>query len=349
MTIQNSTTLKPSTAHSTIAHASTGVYKNYYLGLVKSSDGVDIGMGCYDDKGQFIVLINNRNATNPTYLELVDFLQKDKTEQFPYIYKSEIKYSIGTAESNVDVKRIYDIIDGLAIPTNPYKCGDFAERLHNNAELAGIRCGYVDVELSGYVDRNNLGIPSNSGHALVIFQTTDRGLIYVDDTGNLASDVSEDRVAYLEKGQPYGCIGLEVASTFGFDYSGYNKWLAQRDTRKDLLNKYEVFEVEQAALQKQYDSLHTQYEVLKKQYDLIVGGRATLPSDEYKQAMIIYNQMTPLYNQLVSFSTQMKSLYDHMVVLNNQMENLDNKIGQIWESLGIVTDYDVTWDGEWEN
>jgi len=51
----------------------------------------------------------------------------------------------------------------------------FAERLHNDAEMAGIRCAYVSLELSGYTDPNNFGISSDTGHALDAFQTTDRG------------------------------------------------------------------------------------------------------------------------------------------------------------------------------
>jgi hypothetical protein len=160
----------------------TGVYKNYFLGLV--NDGGNLGGdGCYDDKGKFIVLINNKNAENPTYARLINFLQTDKTDQFPYKYTGLSMGSyFGTAESRVDLNRIQSIIDGAVQPNPPNVCGDFAERLHNDAEMAGIRCAYVSVDLSGYTDPYNYGIPSDSGHALVAFQTTDKGLIYIDDT-----------------------------------------------------------------------------------------------------------------------------------------------------------------------
>ena len=56
-----------------------------------------------------------------------------------------------------------------------YMCGDFARDVHNNAELAGIRAAYVAVELpSAY-------------HSLNAFQTTDRGLVFIDCTGREAS------------------------------------------------------------------------------------------------------------------------------------------------------------------
>lgn len=158
----------------------TGEYKNYYLGLPGLA-----GNGCYDDTGFFIVLINNKDATNPTYNQLVSFLRQDKTDELPYNYKlPALGMYYGTAESHVDLKNIQEIIDGKAQPKPPNICEEFAERLHNDAEMAGIRCGFVNVDLSGYSDPYRYGIPSNTGHSLNAFQTTDRGLIYVDDTNS---------------------------------------------------------------------------------------------------------------------------------------------------------------------
>lgn len=169
----------------------TGKYGNYYLGLVSFSSGevqgsssgeVLAGDGCYDDTGDFIVLINNKNATNPTYTQLVSFLQNDKTDQYPYITTNKklgLDYEL--AESQVDLKNIQNIIDGTAQPSNPDVCGDFAERLHNDAEMDGIRCAYVYLSLS-------TGL-----HAIDAFQTTDDGLIYIDDTGIPASTYGPSR------------------------------------------------------------------------------------------------------------------------------------------------------------
>ena len=162
----------------------TGVYGNYYLGLVDTPSGIIGDDGCYDDTGNFIVLINNKNAANPTYAQLLNFLQNDTTDKYPYVFTGlSPGYYSGTAEGHVDLTRIQKIIDGKAQPSPPDICGDFAERLHNDAEMAGIRCAYVSIDLAGYTDPNNYGIGSNSGHALDAFQTTDKGLIFIDDTG----------------------------------------------------------------------------------------------------------------------------------------------------------------------
>jgi len=160
----------------------TGEYGDYHLGLVYTADGVLGGAGCYDDEGEFIVLINNEGAIDPSYSRLVNFLQQDDTDQFPYVYDYAVDFYYGSAESNVNLSHVQGIIDGASQPNSPNMCGDFAERLHNNAELAGIRCGYVDVELA-----------DGTNHACNAFQTTDRGLIYVDVTGWGAGTLHPDR------------------------------------------------------------------------------------------------------------------------------------------------------------
>ena len=198
-TTTNSTV--PSTTYSGI-NSKTGVYGNYFLGLIKESSGTEV-----NSYGDFIVLINNKNAKNPTYAQLLDFLMQDKTDQYPYKYVMPLLTPYyGTAESHVDLGNIKAIIDGTIQPNPPRICADFAQRLHNDAELAGIRCGYVTMTVTGYSDPAGLGISSNSGHAIDVFETTDRGTIYIDDTGNADSygpPNNDAIVAVVQVGTPY--------------------------------------------------------------------------------------------------------------------------------------------------
>ena len=69
-----------------------------------------------------------------------------------------------------------DKTDEKAYVSGVYMCGDFASDVHNNAERAGIRAAYVAVDLPG------------GYHALNAFKTTDRGLVFIDCTGLLASE-----------------------------------------------------------------------------------------------------------------------------------------------------------------
>jgi hypothetical protein len=101
---------------------------------------------------QLTPTITQPQLKDPTWVQLVSFLQNDKTDQRPYVY-----------------------------PT--FVCYDFACTLQDNAHEAGWKCAIVEVQLSGYPDFYDYGIPSNTGHECNLFQTTDRGSIYIDCTG----------------------------------------------------------------------------------------------------------------------------------------------------------------------
>jgi hypothetical protein len=114
---------------------------------------------------------------DPTWSELLDFLQADDTDTHPYVY-----------------------------PT--FVCENFAEMLQNHAKKAGWRCAIVTVQLSGYPDFYHYGIPSNTGHALNAFQTTDRGLVYVDDTRAQGGPANQDNTVDVEIGKQYVPMAL---------------------------------------------------------------------------------------------------------------------------------------------
>lgn len=116
--------------------------------------------------GHRITLRNNPQASDPSWEQLKTFLRLDDTDQIPY-------------------------------DLNKFVCADFAEKLHNNAEIAGIRAAYVCIKLgpSSYY-------PVSGGHALNAFQTTDRGLVYIDCTG-FKPGVNADKIVDVVVGQEY--------------------------------------------------------------------------------------------------------------------------------------------------
>lgn len=165
-----------------------GTQHRYYIGLVKAPDGVVV-----NSYGEFIVLINNKDAKNPTYSQLLDFLKLDKTDQYPYQFSMILLNPyFGSAEDHVDLDLVKEIIDGTEQMSPPRICADFAEVLHNNAEKAGIRCAYVSIELG------------EDGHALNAFNTTDNGLVYIDVTGVWGMGPSNcDKVVSVKVGNSY--------------------------------------------------------------------------------------------------------------------------------------------------
>lgn len=88
-------------------------------------------------------LIDNPNAHNPTWHELLQFLISDNTETHQYI-------------------------------ENVYDCTDFSNDLHNNAERYGIKCAVIHIDFSDVLFYS---------HALNAFITTDYGIVYIESMG----------------------------------------------------------------------------------------------------------------------------------------------------------------------
>ena len=133
--------------------------------------------------GDLVCLLNNESAKDPTWNELIAFLRKDNTDKYDYVPSS-------------------------------FVCADFAEILHNNAEAAGIRAGFVYVE---FVDN-----PEN--HSLNVFNTTDKGLVFVDVVPNMNNTKHSDKIAYVIEGMEYGLISIDYAKSP--DYSFYLSYRA---------------------------------------------------------------------------------------------------------------------------
>jgi hypothetical protein len=104
--------------------------------------------------------------------------------------------------------------------TDSFVCADFAEMLHNNAEEAGIMSAYVTIEFNNtYID-----------HALNAFNTSDMGMIYIDDTGSrYYYPCSLDHIVEVELNKEYlpslifPCAGYELES-IGNVFEIYIQW-----------------------------------------------------------------------------------------------------------------------------
>ncbi|MFC1984151.1 hypothetical protein ACFLVO_03980 [Chloroflexota bacterium] len=61
-----------------------------------------------------------------------------------------------------------DETDSCSFAAGEYVCSDFAAQVNNNAETGGIRAAYVRIRSKEW------------GHAVVAFETVDRGLIFIE-------------------------------------------------------------------------------------------------------------------------------------------------------------------------
>lgn len=87
-----------------------------------------------------------------------------------------------------------DRTDEIEYDYNNFVCADFAQTVHNNAEKAGIKAAWVSIE---FEDREY-------GHACNAFNTTDKGMVFVDCTGpDPYKPGNWDSVVKIEIGKEY--------------------------------------------------------------------------------------------------------------------------------------------------
>jgi hypothetical protein len=97
-----------------------------------------------------------------------------------------------------------DTTDSNTYREEEYVCVDFAAALNNNADAKGIRCAIVDIFH-----------PGGYGHTIIAFETTDRGLIFIEPQ-----------------------FDREVKLTIGTSYSQTNKFTPP--PRDDTINRFVV-------------------------------------------------------------------------------------------------------------
>jgi len=186
---------------------------------------------------------------------------------------------------------------------NSFTLADFAAQLHNRAEAAGIKTAFVSVEFA-----------EGPARALNAFNTTDRGLVYIDCTGpgfqspifsgnSTEQDIyaKYDKVAYVVVGQAYGLIPLDKATSF--DYGFYEQWTQQ----------WNDYNTEAALYQQKY-----------AEYNEAVTGITGIsdPSE--------YARLQSMYNDLESMRLDLQRL---MAILGDYR----------WNPAGNVTRVDIHW------
>ena len=203
-----------------------------------------------------------------------------------------------------------------------FPCGAFAEEVHNNAEAAGIQAAWVAVDFEDNTD----------GHALNAFNTTDRGLVYVDCTGRDVLIVvpvvppsgveqkifgganSWDKIAYIEIGKEYGIINVEVVSSFTYTY--YEQCKQRLQAFKAMLEDY--------------NQKVTAFNLEVEKYNDWLGGRILYEgTSEALRAEQWHNELSRQENILKG--------------IEEELEREGNSLGAFWEPLGIVKSVEIYW------
>jgi len=188
------------------------------------SDGTLKSLPILNMAGQEITINEYKDATDPSFETLISFLSEDTTENKDYVYPL-------------------------------YTCGDFASCLHDSSEKSGIRCGIVGVKFKTTYKENRSEILNNDshyppayssydtcrGHAFNVFNTTDRGMVYVDSTGITIEEKEMgnkpyDMIVYARQGEELGEIRIDQAESL--DYSYYKLKERQYLRYRSTVDKY---------------------------------------------------------------------------------------------------------------
>jgi hypothetical protein len=231
--------------------------------------------------GEPIELINNLNATDPTYAELIAFIEEDTTDEHHYF-------------------------------TFSYVCSDFAEDVHNNAEAAGIRAAWVGIDLEG----------DDEGHALNAFETTDRGLVYIDCTGqDLLSGLQNLRV--VETGEGFNLLNNSPTSWDAIAYIEVDKEYGLIPIAKAESLLYSFYEEYKQKWQ-EYEELVSEYNAEVIQYNEEISGK-------------IYIEGSPELAMIEAWEASLKEKEE-------VIDKLSEELGDYWFELpGIVTDIYIHW------
>lgn len=220
-----------------------------------------------------------------------------------------------------------DSTDGQLYDLNTFVCTGFAETLHNNAEKSGIKAAYIGIRFT-----------KDPGHAITAFNTTDKGLIYVDNTGKGNTDLRDafleedrcewDKIAYLEENKDYGSISINYPGLEPTKYESYTEytklWVDVENKYKDLLQEIDEYNKQS----KTYKSDLHAYEVNKEKHGGVVD-EYNKEAEEVKKTVEQENQnIIEAFNKKVKDWELKKETYEVSLGEYNSKVEKFNKDGK---------------------
>jgi hypothetical protein len=157
--------------------------------------------------------------------------------EIPYTYVNAVGEKIVLIDNESATNPTYDELvefihedetDKILYVYDEYMCADFAKELHDNAEEKGIRAGFVFIGFENKI----------IGHAINCFNTSDRGLVFVDCCGTTEIVINDnyDKIAYVELGKEYGMVSMQYTNDTSYEYYDLRK-----DFKSDRKGFFETF------------------------------------------------------------------------------------------------------------
>jgi hypothetical protein len=187
-----------------------------------------------------------------------------------------------------------DNTDSLPYREGQFDCDGYAITLRDNAWRLGIRSAYVALNYGDEI-----------GHALNAFETTDKGVIFVDCVEN-------DTIAYVKVGQLYGVIALDAVKTEFIACNGNPDEFWGELTWQSYPNPFS--------------------------YDYYSNYRGRL--DFFNQSVTAYNKAVHEYN-----SGSTKWSYEQLGKWSENLEALDQDLGEaIYNPMSVVESIEIYWN-----
>ncbi len=272
--------------------------------------------------------------------DVFEFLQPDVyTKELQYVKASGspvclVNYKNATDPSWDELRTFLqqDDTDAHLFQEGVFVCADFAELLHNNAEASGIRAAFVGVDFRA----------DEEAHALNAFNTTDKGLVYVDCTsGSSSTAIAEptdseagkacahDKIAYVVEGNEYGLMSIDKATSLDYEfYEAYRReWEELKINRSTYNTAVATYNADAKA-----------YEEAVVAYENAVGGRTTIRDPEE------YERLKKMFNDLRTKEAALELRENELSAWRVLLDERQAELGWChWESLGVVTDVEICW------
>jgi len=155
--------------------------------------------------GKSVTLINNPNATDPTWAQLENFLRNDATDREHYVPSFVM-------------------------------CGYFAMEVHNNAEQAGIKAAWVAINFKDDDTGHAINAFMTTDKGLAFVDCTG-GSLFASLGRNSTISNDHDKIAYVALGSDLGAISLSYATSPNYSfYSTYNGKVAEYEQKLASFN-----------------------------------------------------------------------------------------------------------------
>ena len=280
------------------------------------------GVTTYDNKqppysgaqGHEVKIVNNPNAVNPTWQQLLLFLENDDTDQEAYVY-------------------------GLRV------CAHFAEELHNNAEKAGFRAAWVAIQFSENIEGHALNAFETADRGLVYVDCTGKkptvipppaGVLGSEEPASVSiGPERNDKIAYVEVDKEYGVINTEAEHYPDFklspEYTAY----------EDYTDKLEALRLKLWQYNANVEDFNNRVREFNEQVEIFEAKRAgRTVIDDFDE----FTELNELYKELES---QARLLEPERQALEQELQYIEwqyKMLGGIeYESPGTVYSVEIFW------